>query len=98
MAKWIKNLTTVAEVTVEVQVRCLAQCSVLKDPVLPQLQCRSHQQLGFNPWPGNLHLPWVGPQKKFFKGNNISTTWLHFGLLKMVKIDIYVLKIGHHST
>lgn len=33
MAKWIKNLTTVAEVTVEVQVRCLAQCSVLKDPV-----------------------------------------------------------------
>ena len=34
----------------------------VKNPVLP------HLQLGFDPWPGNFHIPWVWPKvgKKFF--------------------------------
>ena len=49
MVQLVKNLTTVAWVTAEAQVQSLAQCSGLKDPVLPQLQCRSQLQLRFNP-------------------------------------------------
>ena len=55
MAQWVKNPTAVAQVTAEAWVRSLAQCSELKDPVLPQLQ------LGFFPWPGNFHMPQVQP-------------------------------------
>ena len=57
MSQWIKNLTAAAQVIAEVQVRSLVQLSGLKDPELPQLQCESQLQLGFNPWPGNVELP-----------------------------------------
>ena len=33
--QWVKNPTAAAWVAVEVQARSLAQCSGLKDPVLP---------------------------------------------------------------
>ena len=56
--QWVKNLTAVAQITVEGQVQSLAQHSGLKDPVLLQLW------LGFSPWPGNFHMPWVQPLKK----------------------------------
>ena len=36
MVQWVKNPTAVAGVTVKVQVRSLARCSGLKDPVSPQ--------------------------------------------------------------
>ena len=58
MAQWVKNLTAVAQVPVEVRVQSTAQCSGLND--LAQL----HLQLGFNPWPGNFHMPQVWPLKK----------------------------------
>ena len=45
MAQWVKNLTAVAQVTTEVQVQSLAQCSEWKNLVLPHLQLR------FNPCP-----------------------------------------------
>ena len=51
VAQWVKNLTTVARVTVEVQVQSPARCSGLKYLVLLQLQLR------FKPWPGNFHMP-----------------------------------------
>lgn len=38
VAPWVKNLTTVAKVTVEVWVRYATRCSGLKDLVRPQLQ------------------------------------------------------------
>ena len=50
MAQRVKNPTVMAQVIVEVWVSSLTRQSGLKDPVLPQLQ------LGFNPWPGNLHM------------------------------------------
>ena len=53
MAKWVKNLTSVARVMVEVQVQSLALISELKEPSLSQLQLR------FNSWPGNFHMLWV---------------------------------------
>ena len=40
MTQWVKNLTTAARVTVEVQVQSLDQLSGLKDLLLPKLQCR----------------------------------------------------------
>ena len=41
VAQWIKNLTVASGVTVEAWVQSPAQCSGLKDPVLPQLQFKS---------------------------------------------------------
>ena len=40
MAHWAKNLTAMAQVVAEAGVQSLAQCSGLKDLVLPQLQHR----------------------------------------------------------
>ena len=53
MAQWVQNSTAAAWVAAEVGVRSLAQRSGLKDVALPQLW------LGFIPWPGNFHMPWV---------------------------------------
>ena len=39
MVQWVKKLTEVACIAVEARVQSLAQCSGLKDQVLPQL-CR----------------------------------------------------------
>ena len=36
----------------------------VKGPALPQPWRRSQLQLRFNPWPGNLHMPWVRPKRK----------------------------------
>ena len=58
VVQWFKNLTWV---TAEVLVQSLAQCSGLKDMVVPQLRCRPQLQFGFSPWPGNLHMPCVWP-------------------------------------
>ena len=49
MAKWVKNLTAVTLVATEVRVWLQVQHSGLKDPVLPQLWCRSQLQLRSNP-------------------------------------------------
>jgi len=54
---WVKNLTVVAQVTMEVWVRSLVWCSGLKDLALPKLLPR------LNPWPGNIHAPRVQPLK-----------------------------------
>jgi len=43
VVQWVKSQTAAAQVTAEVQVRSLAQCSGLKDRALPQVQLR------FNP-------------------------------------------------
>ena len=63
MAQWVKNLTSVSQVAAEVEAQDqpLAQHCALRDLELPQLQCRSQLWLGFSPWPGNLHMPWVWP-------------------------------------
>ena len=36
----------------------------VKDPALSVQQLGSLLWLGFNPWPRNLHMPWVWPVKK----------------------------------
>ena len=68
MAQWVKNLTTVAQITAEVRVQSPVWCSGLKDLALPQLQHRSQLQLEFSPWPGNFHVLQVcpHPSKKSF--------------------------------
>ena len=55
--QWVKNPTAMTWVTTEVQVASLASEQWVKNPVL------LHLQLGFNPWPGNFHMPWVWPKK-----------------------------------
>ena len=62
MDQRIKNLPAVPQVTAEEQ--DLTQHSGLKDPALLQLQQRSQLQLGFSPWPGDFHMPWVQPKIK----------------------------------
>jgi len=64
VAQWVKNLTAVVWVTVEVQVWSPAWHSGLKVLVLMPLHCRSQLWLGFSPWPGNFHMPQVPPLKK----------------------------------
>ena len=64
MVRWVKNLTAVAWVGVDVQVQSPVWCSRLKDPLLPKLFCRSQLQLGFNPGPGHFHLLWPFKKKK----------------------------------
>ena len=49
MEQWVKNRTRVAQVSVEAQVRSLAQCRRLK--MWPLLWLR------FSLWPENLHVP-----------------------------------------
>ena len=49
MVQWVE-----AWVTVEVQIRSLAQHREVRDPALPHLWHRSQLQLRFNPWPGEL--------------------------------------------
>ena len=61
VVQWVKNLTAVAWVAMEARVGSPAQCSGVKDPGLPQLQCRSQLQLGLNLWPRNCHMQWVQP-------------------------------------
>ena len=41
VAQWLTNLTAMAQIPVEEQVQSPAGGSGLKDPVLPQLRCRS---------------------------------------------------------
>jgi len=50
VAQWVKNLSAVAQIRAEAQVRSLAQHGGLKDPSLLQLS------LVFNPWPENFHM------------------------------------------
>ena len=58
VAQWVKNPTAAAWVTEEVWVCPPAWRSGLnQDPALPHLQHGSQLQLGFNPWPGNFHMP-----------------------------------------
>ena len=64
MVQWVKNPNATAWITEEAWDRSPAQHSGLKDPALPQLWCRSQLWLGFNPWPRNFHMPWVGPLTK----------------------------------
>ena len=76
MAKWVKNLTAVAWITVEVWGSHLAQWA--KDLVLKKLPWRLefNSQLGFNPWPGNIHMRWVRPLKKKKKKKMAFLSWL----------------------
>ena len=44
-------------ISVALPVRTPAPAKWVKDLVLLQLWCRSKMQLGFDPWPGNFHMP-----------------------------------------
>ena len=68
MVQWVKNLTSVAQIPVEVQVRSLAQHNGLKDLVLLQLWHKSQLCLGFSPWPGKLPYATGAAVIFFFKG------------------------------
>ena len=59
MAQWVKTLTAVARVAVEMWVQSPTWCSALKDLVLPQLQYRSQLWLEFIAWPGKFRRLWV---------------------------------------
>ena len=61
MMQWVKSLTAVAQVALEVWVQSPALHSGLKDLVLLQLQYSSQLQLGFNLWPRNFHMLQVRP-------------------------------------
>ena len=43
----------------------------VKDMALPQLQQRLQLQLGFDPWPGNSYMLWVGFKTKKKTINNV---------------------------
>ena len=49
MRQWVNYLTAVVQVAAGLIPHTTWQ-SGLKDPALPQLQCRSQLQLRFNPW------------------------------------------------
>ena len=57
----VKNPTTMAWVTAEVQIPSQAWHIGLRNPVLSQLQHGLQLQLGFNPWPRNFYMPQVWP-------------------------------------
>ena len=61
MVQWVKDPSAVAWVAAEGRVQSLAQHSGLKDLMLLQLRCRLQLWVGFNPWSGNLGMPWVQP-------------------------------------
>ena len=51
----------------------------VKDPALLQLWHRSKLWLGFEPWPGSFHMPWVWVKKEKKKG-------LAFPKLRILKL------------
>ena len=59
-AQWVKNLTAAAWVAAELWVLSQAQHSGLKDTALLLPRLLSWLWLGFNPCPGNLHMPEYG--------------------------------------
>ena len=75
MVHWIKNPTEAAWVTAEVWVWSLAEHSGLKDLALLRLWHRSQLWIGFNPWPGNFHMPWMWG-KKYYPWLTVSTSSL----------------------
>ena len=64
MAQWVKNLTAAAQVPAEVQVPSPTPHNGLEDPGSPQLWHRLQLWLGFNLWPGNIHMLQVQPLEK----------------------------------
>ena len=81
MVQWARNLTAEAWIAMEkAQVLSPAQCSGLKDPALPQLQCRLQLQLGFSYWPRNFHMPQMWPKKKIYIYIYIYTQLNHFAV------------------
>ena len=64
VVQWVKNLTAVSRVPVEVQAQTLARSSGLKDLLLLQLLHRSQLWLRFHPWLGNFSTLWVCRKKK----------------------------------
>ena len=65
VTQWVKNLTAVARVAVEVRVQSLARGSWLKNVALLQ------RQLRFSPWARNFHMPQAWPvKKKKWENNN----------------------------
>ena len=64
VAQCVKNQTAAAQITVEAWVESLLPEYGLKDPELLQLWHSSQLCLGFSPWPGNFHMPWMQPLKK----------------------------------
>jgi len=59
VVQWVKNLTAVVQVTMEVQGGSPAWCNGLKNPGLLQLQHRLQLRLRFNPRAQELHMLWV---------------------------------------
>ena len=59
VSQWVKNSTAAVPVASEAWVQFLAQDNELKDPALLQLWHRLYLWLRFNPWPGNIHVPWI---------------------------------------
>ena len=57
----VKKPTAAAQVAMEVRVPSLTLHSGLKNPALPQLWHTVQLWLGFDPCPGNFHMPWVQP-------------------------------------
>ena len=57
IVQWVKKLILAAWVAMEAQVLATGQCRGLKDLVL--LRHRLQLWLGFSPWSGNFHMPWV---------------------------------------
>ena len=64
MVQWVKNLTVVAWVAMEVWVGSPAWGDELKDLALPHLWHRLQLWLGFSPWPRNFHMPGMWPLKQ----------------------------------
>ena len=59
MVQWFRNPTAAAKVTAEAQVQSPARYSELKQLALLQLWLGLKLRLGFNPWLGNFHRPWM---------------------------------------
>ena len=76
VAQWVRDLTAMARVASEVQVRFSAQRSELKDPTLPRVW------LGFSPWPGNFHVVQEQPLTNKVAGNAGNTNGFRFAFLR----------------
>ena len=89
----MKTICSSEDIIKKAKIGVPAMAQWLKDLTLKQLWRTQQLQLGFSPWPGNVHMPWVWPKKK---KNKIKERKSQFEKIASVLIFGNVLRVPEY--